>query len=305
MTEKKTFAIGAVARLLGISTHALRKWEKRYGAVSPARSEGGDRRYSDDDVDRLTRLAALVGQGHPIGTIASLPIAALDDLLGSRKPVAPAADDPLQAFVVGRRLWAELKAASERLQHSAWAGHADDATILEKVKADTVIVEIPKIGWDTRTEIQEIRDLTGVDAIIVIFRYGSIERTESLSDARTAVMSRPLNMRELERTMRAISADPERPRPAAGLPPHRFSRRVLADVAMISPAIACECPRHVAELLIELSDFESYSADCEDTSPEDAVVHRMLRRTAATSRSLFEDALIDLAKHENIDLNDL
>lgn len=305
MSSNKTFAIGAVSRLLGISTHALRKWEMRYDAISPARSEGGDRRYSEGDVERLTRLSALVGQGHPIGTIASLSNDALDDLLGSGQPVAPAADEPLQAFVLGRRLWSELDAAVDRLQHTKLTGHADDAAAVDKVQADAIIAEIPKLGRDTRAEVQEIRKTTGVDAIIVVYRYGSVERTENLSDARTAVMSRPLNMRELERTIRAICVDPERPRPAAGLPPHRFSRRVLADVAMISSAIACECPRHVAELLIELSDFESYSADCEDSSPEDAVVHRMLRRTAATSRSLFEDALIDLAKHENIDLNDL
>ena len=114
-----------------------------------------------------------------------------------------------------------------------------------------------------------------------------------------------MNLRELERTLRAICIDPGRPLPAVGLPPHRFSRRVLADVAMLSPALACECPRHVAQILIELSDFESYSADCENTKPDDAVVHRMLRRTAATARSLFENALVDLASHEDIDLNAL
>ncbi len=277
----------------------------RYGAIAPSRSEGGDRRYSEDDLERLTRLSALVGQGHPIGTIASLSNDALDDLLGSSQPIAPAADEPLQAFVIGRRLWPELEEAVGRLQHTTWVGHVDDMAALDRIRADAVVAEIPKLGRETRAEVQEIRERTGVDAVVVVYRYGSVERAENLGDARTAVMSRPLNMRELERSMRAISVDPERPRPPAGLPPHRFSRSVLADVALMSPAIACECPRHVAELLIELSDFESYSADCEDSSPEDAVVHRMLRRTAATSRSLFEDALIDLAKHENIDLDDL
>ncbi len=304
MSIPKTFAIGAVSRLLGISTHALRKWEMRYGAISPSRSEGGDRRYSEDDVERLTRLSALVGQGHAIGTIATLSNDSLDDLLGSGKPIAPAADEPLQAFVVGRRLWAELETSTDRLQHTTWVGHVDDVAQLQKTNADAIIAEIPKLGADTRAEVQEIRERTGVDAVNVVYRYSSVERAENLSDARTAVTSRPLNMRELERTIRAICVDPERPRPSAGLPPHRFSRRVLAEVALISPAIACECPRHVAELVFALADFEVYSANCEDRNPADAVVHSYLKITAANARAAFEEALAVVAAHENIPIDD-
>lgn len=304
MNLEKTFAIGAVSRLLGISTHALRKWEMRYGAISPARSDGGDRRYSEDDVERLTRLATLVGQGHPIGTIASLSNDALDDLLGSNRAMVSSAAEPLQCVVVGTRLWAELKSANDRLQHTTIAAYVHDAEALDRLQMDAVIAEIPTLGRETRAEIRALRERSGVDAIVVVYRYGAVEVAERLSDARTAVLSRPMNLRELERTIRAICVDPGRPLPSVGLPPHRFSRRVLSDIAMMSPALACECPRHVAQVLIELSDFESYSADCEDTKPDDAVVHRMLRRTAATARSLFEDALVDLAAHEDIDLND-
>ncbi len=304
MNANKTFAIGAVSRLLGISTHALRKWEIRYGAISPARSEGGDRRYSEDDVDRLSRLATLVGQGHPIGTIASLSNAALDDLLGSNPTAVSSADEPLQCIVVGTRLWGELESANDRFQHTVLTTHVENADALGKLQVDAIIAEIPTLGPDTRAEIRDLRERSAVDAVVVVYRYGSIELAESLSDARTAVLSRPMNLRELERTIRAVCVDPGRPLPPVGLPPHRFSRRVLSDVAMMSPALACECPRHVAQLLIELSDFEAYSADCEDTKPDDAVVHRMLRRTAATARSLFEDALVDLASHEDINLDD-
>ena len=303
MISDKTFAIGAVSRLLGISTHALRKWETRYGAISPARSEGGDRRYSEDDVDRLARLATLVGQGHAIGAIASLSDEALDDLLGSKRAVVSQAAEPLRCVVVGSRLWAELEPASDRFQNTTLVAHVDHADELDRLQVDAVIAEIPTLGPDTRATIQALREKSGVDAIVAVYRYGSVEHAESFSDARTAILSRPMNLRELERTLRAICVDPNRPLPPVGLPPHRFSRRVLADVAMMSPALACECPRHVAQLLIELSDFESYSADCENTKPDDAVVHRMLRRTAAIARSLFEDALIDLASHEDIDLN--
>ena len=305
MSSEKTNAIGAVSRLLGVSTHALRKWETRYGAISPARSEGGDRRYSENDVDRLARLATLVGQGHAIRTIASLSDEALDDLLSTKRVVVSQTEEPLRCVVVGSRLWAELKPASVRFQHTSLVGHVDDADGLDTLQVDALIAEIPTLGREARATIHALREKSSVDAIVAVYRYGSVEVAESLSDARTALLSRPMNLRELERTLRAICVDPNRALPPLGLPPHRFSRRVLADIAMMSPALACECPRHLAQILIELSDFESYSADCENTKPDDAVVHRMLRRTAATARSLFEDALVDLASHEDIGLNAL
>jgi DNA-binding transcriptional MerR regulator/methylmalonyl-CoA mutase cobalamin-binding subunit len=81
MSTEPRYRIGAVARLTGVSTHALRVWERRYGTVSPTRSEGGDRLYSEADVQRLRRIKRLISMGHAIGEIASLPDTELERLL--------------------------------------------------------------------------------------------------------------------------------------------------------------------------------------------------------------------------------
>ena len=108
-----------------------------------------------------TTLWRHIGDGsfeHLYGTIASLSNDVLDDLLGSGQSIAPAADEPLQAFVVGRRLWSELETSADRLQHTTWVGHIDDVAQLEKINADAIIAEIPKLGAETRAEVQEIRE---------------------------------------------------------------------------------------------------------------------------------------------------
>ena len=300
MSSDNTYAIGAVSRLLGLSTHALRKWEIRHGAVAPARSEGGDRRYSRDDLERLTKLKELVDAGHPIGTIARLSGAELDELLG-RRPVEPGGD-AVRIAVLGGRLWQALQEAQEKLRSITIVGHFENADEALGIEADAIVADIPSLTENTRLELQAIRKHTAIDRLVIVYRYGSISLAESLSDDRTALFARPVNYRELQRALRSIVADPYVQRPAIGLPQHKFTRKVLTDVAMMAPALACECPRHVAQIIIDLSDFEAYSAECEQTKPEDAVVHAMLRRTAATSRSLFEDALIELADYEGIDL---
>jgi DNA-binding transcriptional MerR regulator/methylmalonyl-CoA mutase cobalamin-binding subunit len=61
----------------GLTPHLLRAWERRYGVVSPSRSAGGQRLYSDLDIQRLKLLRRLTERGHSIGRLAGVPLADL------------------------------------------------------------------------------------------------------------------------------------------------------------------------------------------------------------------------------------
>jgi DNA-binding transcriptional MerR regulator/methylmalonyl-CoA mutase cobalamin-binding subunit len=71
------YPVRLVSVRTGLSPHVLRAWERRYGVVSPTRTEGGQRLYSDLDVERLVRLRRLTDRGHAIRRIATLPLAQL------------------------------------------------------------------------------------------------------------------------------------------------------------------------------------------------------------------------------------
>jgi MerR family transcriptional regulator, light-induced transcriptional regulator len=62
-----SYRIKRVAHLTGINPATLRAWERRYGLVSPDRTDSGYRLYSDEDVAMLSRLKALVDDGLTIG----------------------------------------------------------------------------------------------------------------------------------------------------------------------------------------------------------------------------------------------
>lgn len=66
------YSIGKAAQLSGLTTFLIRAWENRYGVVDPKRNDGGQRRYSDADVERLRSLSRLVENGHRIGDVAAL-----------------------------------------------------------------------------------------------------------------------------------------------------------------------------------------------------------------------------------------
>jgi MerR family transcriptional regulator, light-induced transcriptional regulator len=70
-----------VVRRTGLNASLLRAWERRYGAVEPGRSDGGQRLYSEDDIRKLTLLREAVDAGHNISQVAELSLQGLRDLV--------------------------------------------------------------------------------------------------------------------------------------------------------------------------------------------------------------------------------
>lgn len=58
----------------GLTPDLLRAWERRYAVVTPTRSNGGQRLYSDADVERLALLMRAVNGGRAISQVAKLPM---------------------------------------------------------------------------------------------------------------------------------------------------------------------------------------------------------------------------------------
>jgi MerR family transcriptional regulator, light-induced transcriptional regulator len=73
--------IRVVTRRTGLTAAALRAWERRYGAVEPGRTDGGQRLYSDEDIERLTLLRRAVAGGRNISHVARLPLEELERLI--------------------------------------------------------------------------------------------------------------------------------------------------------------------------------------------------------------------------------
>jgi MerR family transcriptional regulator/heat shock protein HspR len=56
------YVISVAAELAGMHPQTLRIYERR-GLVRPARTQGGNRRYSDADIDQLRRISELADEG--------------------------------------------------------------------------------------------------------------------------------------------------------------------------------------------------------------------------------------------------
>lgn len=101
--KKPRHPIRVVSRRTGLTPALLRAWEKRYGVVVPARTEGGQRLYSDDDVHRLSLLQRVVEEGRSISQVAPLSVKELEGLVqeDQAERAGPPMPEPLQSISVG------------------------------------------------------------------------------------------------------------------------------------------------------------------------------------------------------------
>jgi DNA-binding transcriptional MerR regulator/methylmalonyl-CoA mutase cobalamin-binding subunit len=80
-TNQPLHSIGIVCRRTGLKSDRVRAWERRYHVVDPVRSEGNQRLYSEEDIERLLLLRRATDAGHRIAQIANLPAAELREML--------------------------------------------------------------------------------------------------------------------------------------------------------------------------------------------------------------------------------
>jgi MerR family transcriptional regulator, light-induced transcriptional regulator len=128
--EEPQYPINYVARLTGLSAHAIRMWERRHDVVKPARAASGHRLYSDGQIDRLKLLRRATVAGHPIGKVSSLP------------------DDELRAIVRGELRLHEGALESLPRESTPGAPYADiltkcfDAVAgLDREQLDTILAQ--------------------------------------------------------------------------------------------------------------------------------------------------------------------
>ena len=88
--RRALYGISVAADLTGVSPQNLRVYEAR-GLISPARTQGGTRRYSDHDVARVERITVLLEEGLNLAGISL--VLELQDETGRLRRRLDALDD--------------------------------------------------------------------------------------------------------------------------------------------------------------------------------------------------------------------
>ncbi|NOS90067.1 MAG: MerR family transcriptional regulator [Methylococcaceae bacterium] len=134
--ESAQYLISTVSKRSGVKSDLVRAWERRYQEVTPTRTAGGHRVYTDQDIARLKLLNQATNNGHSISQIAQF---SLDDLKKLLKD-DPALNAP--AFISPARPGSDkLFLAEEYIDKCYAAVLAFDARMLES-HFENAIVEL-------------------------------------------------------------------------------------------------------------------------------------------------------------------
>ena len=328
-----SFRSGAVARMAHMPVATLRIWEQRYQAVGPITAPSGQRLYSAANVQRVLLLRQLTGQGHAIGALAALDAAQLQRVASTHastraSSIAGQLGQPalrtaaLRVAVIGQALALRLQrpAVVQRLARrwqvtAVFESLAEAAHAASGAAVDLLLWQAPGLQPSAMPELKAAKDACRARQVAVAYRFAGAAARSAFAGTGARLVREPDDddalgvwLALLEGSSVASAdgpVDPAVPRdPPDWVPgdikPRRFDDAALAEFAGLSTTIVCECPRHVAELLTQLSNFEAYSADCANRSPADAELHAYLQRVAGVSRALFESALERVAVQEGL-----
>lgn len=301
---------GTAARLAGLPVTTLRVWERRYAVVAAPKTETGQRLYTSGDVQRLRLLKRLTDRGHAIGTIASLSLDALQGLAAGLAASMPeviaesgdaAAPTPSDVVVVGRPAAQKLRAAGAPVRQVLDGLEAAEAAPPAVRATPLLVVQLASLQPASVERLLALSNRWQATTLVVLYGFGTEAVAETLRASGAIVRREPCTGRELWRLIRAERAMPV-PAPAWQVMPRRFSDEQLAAIAELPSAVACECPRHLADLVVQLAGFERYSGECTSRSPADAAMHRHLTGLSGAARSLFEQALDRLLQAEGLEV---
>lgn len=302
-----SYRSGVAARLAGLSVETLRVWERRYGVSDTERSPRGQRLYSAQQVNRLRLLKCLVDQGHPIGLIAGLSWEQLHDLSNANTNPEEKPEGPISVAVVGPTLSRQLTAGGrDALLFDVRLSSAKLEQALPHLpglECEVLIVEMSELDETALPLIEQAREAMNAKAAVVLYRFSPSATIRQLRMKNCTVARLTFDTAEIAALCRtALAGQRAVLKEAVNTPvvAPRFDEGALTTLATASNKLGCECPRHLAELLLMLGSFERYSAQCASRNPEDAQLHQELGRSAGQARGILEQAMERLARAEGL-----
>ncbi len=319
-TAQALYRSATAAQMAQLPVATLRVWERRYQVASPQLSPSGQRLYSSADVERLALIKRLNEQGHAIGQLAGLDMPELQRIAATQSGIGHGLDLLPECQVPEHTAtWRVVVIGADfahRLQHpnllrqlhrpievlGVFDEPAQAVKKLGKQAPDAVLLRAPSLHAEWLPELLAAAPAWSRVAKVLLYGFAADALCQSLASSGVALHREPISDASLGRWLSSLSAsnaafaNAQRRQPK----PRLWNDQQLAQFATQTSSVACECPRHIAELLQQLAQFETYSSECSSRNPADAALHAYLNQVAAASRTQFESALQRVALHEGL-----
>lgn len=200
--ERPVYSIGAVSRMLGVDVATLRGWEERYAIVVPARSHGGQRIYSRDDLEHLRFVLRAMEDGAGAGDAHRL---LGEELRVSERPQRARGPEKTVVILLAERDRFAAELAEYLLRTEGYdvcvAFDAEEAGRLQRDRApDLVVVELMIAGGGL--QLCERLSQAGEMALLAI---SALELADEALDAGAAAfLTKPIEPLQFVSTVRDL-----------------------------------------------------------------------------------------------------
>ncbi len=195
--------------------------------------------------------------------------------------------------------------------------HAALVAAAGKVQVNALVADLELLGDAPERSIQELEKALKPELTVIVYAFAKWDVIERLRGPHRQLMRAPVSARALRSNMLGLIVKHLTQAPAAGAaaappesgllrieqqaPMRRFDDMQLTALQDIVSAVDCECPNQVADLVLALNAFETYSAQCQNKNEKDAKMHRLLARVTGHARAVMEYGLKELCAFEGID----
>lgn len=196
---------------------------------------------------------------------------------------------------------------------------ADRAELLAaagKVKVDALVADLDLLGDNPEQAVSELERALRPELTVIVYAFAKWDVIERLRGPQRQLMRAPVSARALRSNMLGLIVKHLTQNPAKAVvtpletglmrleqqaPMRRYNDLQLAALQDVRSAVNCECPNQVADLVLQLVAFETYSAQCQNKNEKDAQMHRLLARVTGHARAVMEYGLKELCAFEGID----
>ena len=309
------YKIGAVSKITGINIPTLRSWENKFDIVTPTRVNGTQRGYTKQDLDKLVLIQALIDTGDSISSLRGLSLEQLQARLlsndSSKTDSNSSHEKPLELNVIAiGTMIPDLEAESPELlsinvvKKYDLVEFTDDENETIDSKCDLLIFELATLHIQTINWIKNILKNNGIDQCIILYRFASSGgMLAANNDKRINTLRQPVTAQDIFLMIKFLT-DIEPSNINSNKTAYNehapYTEKELWEISVMANPIHCECPKHLSSIISSIKGFEKYSADCEELSESDRILHRELEENAKEARIIMEKSLRKVIKENSI-----
>lgn len=309
------YKIGAVSKITGINIPTLRSWENKFDIVTPTRVNGTQRGYTKQDLDKLVLIQALIDSGDSISSLRGLSLEHLQSRLlsiDSSKNDSNSSHEKLlelNVITIGTMI-PDLEAETAGLPSIKVAKKydldefTDDENEEIKCDCDLIIFELATLHIQTINWIKDILTNNSINHCIILYRFASSDGMMAANtDKRLNTLRQPVSAQDIFLMIKFLTDIEPSNRNSVKVRHDEhvpFTDKELWEISVMANSIHCECPKHLSSIISSIKGFEKYSADCEELSESDRILHRELEENAKEARIIMEKSLRKVIKENAI-----